>query len=402
MILGETPLPPRPSSSTGTRRRRPHPRRPTDRGCGFSAAALRAGADASRARPGTLRIMRTRIVILGGGTGGTIWPTACAARLDADEADDHGRRPRRRARLPAGPPVRPLRARRRRRLVRPRHRQLHRDMRFRAGGGRPRRDGGEHRPPRRRRRARLRRPVVAAGARLVPEETEGLTGPGWFERAFPFYTLEGATRAAARAAPLRRRPARRQPRRHADQVPGRAARVHVPRRLVPRERGIRERTELVYVTPLDGAFTKPAASKLLPTLLETKRVEVVTEFNAGEVDGDAGVLRSYDEREVTFDLLVTVPLHSGAAFVDRSPGLGDDTGFVPHRPAHAAVARDPERVRDRRRDQPADVEGRLGHALRGRDARPRTSRASSPTSRSRARSTATRTASSRPASTRRS
>ena len=28
-----------------------------------------------------------------------------------------------------------------------------------------------------------------------------------------------------------------------------------------RERGIRARTELVYATPLDGAFTKPVASR---------------------------------------------------------------------------------------------------------------------------------------------
>ena len=68
---------------------------------------------------------------------------------------------------------------------------------------------------------------------------------------------------------------------------------------------------------------------MLSGLLEAKRIELVTEFNAGEVDGAAGVLRSYDEREQPFDLLVTIPLHAGAEFVDRSPGLGDDTGFVP-------------------------------------------------------------------------
>ena len=28
--------------------------------------------------------------------------------------------------------------------------------------------------------------------RLVPEETEGLTGPGWMEKVFTFYTPEGA------------------------------------------------------------------------------------------------------------------------------------------------------------------------------------------------------------------
>jgi sulfide:quinone oxidoreductase len=55
----------------------------------------------------------------------------------------------------------------------------------------------------------------------------------------------------------------------------------------------------------------------------------VTEFNAGEVDGIAGKLISYDGRELDFDLLVTVPLHGGAAYLERSPGLGDALGFVP-------------------------------------------------------------------------
>ena len=39
----------------------------------------------------------------------------------------------------------------------------------------------------------------------------------------------------------------------------------------------------------------------------------MTEFNAGEVDGIGGKLTSYDGRELDFDLLVTVPLHGGAA-----------------------------------------------------------------------------------------
>ncbi|MFD1662789.1 FAD-dependent oxidoreductase, partial [Streptomyces caeni] len=34
--------------------------------------------------------------------------------------------------------------------------------------------------------------VVATGARLLPEETEGLTGPGWGENVFTFYDLPGA------------------------------------------------------------------------------------------------------------------------------------------------------------------------------------------------------------------
>src|SRR5207244_1287269 len=95
------------------------------------------------------------------------------------------------------------------------------------------------------------------------------------------------------------------------------------------ERGIREQTEIVYATPLDGAFTKPIASEQLAGLLAEKDVELVTEFNAGEVDGAAGRLVSYDGRKLPFDLLVTIPLHGGAAYVERSPGLGDALGFVP-------------------------------------------------------------------------
>ena len=45
--------------------------------------------------------------------------------------------------------------------------------------------------------------VVATGASLVPEETEGLTGPGWMEKVFTFYTPEGAAALGGRAGDLR-------------------------------------------------------------------------------------------------------------------------------------------------------------------------------------------------------
>ena len=34
--------------------------------------------------------------------------------------------------------------------------------------------------------------IVATGARLQPEETEGMTGDGWLENVFTFYDVEGA------------------------------------------------------------------------------------------------------------------------------------------------------------------------------------------------------------------
>jgi sulfide:quinone oxidoreductase len=170
--------------------------------------------------------------------------------------------------------------------------------------------------------------VVATGASLLPDETDGLTGPGWEEKVFTFYTLEGAT--ALRDA-LR------------DFDHGRLVvnMVDMPIKcpVAPlefcfladwylRERGVRQDVELIYATPLDGAFTKPIASERLAGLLAEKGVLLETEFATGRVDGENGRLISWDEREIPFDLLVTIPLHGGAAFVERSPGLGDELGFV--------------------------------------------------------------------------
>jgi sulfide:quinone oxidoreductase len=101
-----------------------------------------------------------------------------------------------------------------------------------------------------------------------------------------------------------------------------------------RERGLRDRVELVYATPLDGAFTKPVAASQLGGMLADRGIELVTEFNTGSVDGAAnpGKLVAYDGRELDFDLAVVVPLHAGAEYVERSPGLGDELGFVPTDP----------------------------------------------------------------------
>ena len=170
--------------------------------------------------------------------------------------------------------------------------------------------------------------IVATGTRIAPEETEGLTGPGWQERIFDFYTLDGATK-------LRDALARFDGGRLVIDI------VDMPIKcpVAPLEfafladdyftrRGIRDRVAISYVTPLDNAFTKPNAAASLSHLLREKGIELVTEFSAGRVDGESGVLTSWDDREIPFDLLVTIPAHAGAEFVGRSPGLGDDLGFV--------------------------------------------------------------------------
>ncbi|PKQ17572.1 MAG: oxidoreductase, partial [Actinobacteria bacterium HGW-Actinobacteria-8] len=94
-----------------------------------------------------------------------------------------------------------------------------------------------------------------------------------------------------------------------------------------RRRGIRDKVEIRFVTPLDGAFTKPIAAATFGTLLEDRNISVEPDFMIEHVDPVGHRIVSYDEREVPYDLLVTIPLNRGAAFVGRS-GLGDELDFV--------------------------------------------------------------------------
>ena len=170
--------------------------------------------------------------------------------------------------------------------------------------------------------------IVATGTQILPSETTGMTGVRWHQDVFDFYTLEGASALAKRLESF-----------EGGRLLVNVVDMPIKCPVAPleftfladwflTEKGIRDKTELVYVTPLDGAFTKPRASAALGDMLTDRNVGVVTEFNASEVDNDAGSLKSYDGRELDFDLLVTVPLHGGADVMKRS-GLGDDLGFVP-------------------------------------------------------------------------
>jgi sulfide:quinone oxidoreductase len=171
--------------------------------------------------------------------------------------------------------------------------------------------------------------LVATGAVLQPEETEGLIGPGWMESVFTFYDLPGATALARRLDEF-----------ESGRLVVNVVDMPIKCPVAPLEflfladwfftdRGVRDDVTITYVTPLDGVFTKPTAAATLSSLLVDKGIEVVTGFNTGEVDGAAGTLIGYDGSEVEFDLAVVVPLHGGAAYVGNSPGLGDELNFVP-------------------------------------------------------------------------
>jgi sulfide:quinone oxidoreductase len=94
------------------------------------------------------------------------------------------------------------------------------------------------------------------------------------------------------------------------------------------QRNMRDQVKLTLVTPLPGAFTKPRAGALLGDILDQKNIHLVTEFYPESVDQENKKLISYDEEEVEYDLLVTVPVNMGADVIARS-GLGDELNHVP-------------------------------------------------------------------------
>jgi len=170
--------------------------------------------------------------------------------------------------------------------------------------------------------------VIATGTSPRPDQTPGMLGSEWRRSVFDFYSLEGAQALATALESFDH---------------GRLV-VHITDMPIKcpvapleftflaeawlREHGLRDRVELVYVTPLPGAFTKPVASAQLGDLLEERKVSVETDFLVESIDNERKCLVSYDEREVPFDLLVTIPLNMGADFVARS-GLGNELNYVP-------------------------------------------------------------------------
>jgi sulfide:quinone oxidoreductase len=170
--------------------------------------------------------------------------------------------------------------------------------------------------------------VIATGTTPRPDQTPGMDGDEWRRSVHEFYTLEGATALRER---LRTWEGGRLVV-HVTEMPIKCPVAPLELTFLAdaffRRRGMRDRVEIVYATPLSGAFTKPVASQRLGSMLEERKILVEPDFLVESVDTERKALVSYDEREVPFDLLVTVPLNMGADFVARS-GLGDELNYVP-------------------------------------------------------------------------
>jgi sulfide:quinone oxidoreductase len=169
--------------------------------------------------------------------------------------------------------------------------------------------------------------VIATGTSPRPDQTPGMAEGEWRRSVFDFYTLDGAVALRDKLATWE----------------GGRLVVHVTEMPIKcpvapleftfladaffEERRIRDKVDITYVTPLEGAFTKPTASRHLGGMLTDRGIAIEGDFMVDRIDPETKTLVSMDEREVPFDLLVTVPLNMGADFVARS-GLGDELNYV--------------------------------------------------------------------------
>lgn len=185
--------------------------------------------------------------------------------------------------------------------------------------------------------------IIASGTRPDPSLVEGMAdGALWRDKVHEFYTFEGSVALKKSLA---------------DFTGGRIL-VHISEMPIKcpvaplefaflvedhfRKKGIRHKVDITYVTPLDGAFTKPVASKELGGLLKDRSIRLAADFAVERIDNDSQRLVSYDGRELPFDLLVTVPPNVGQQFIMDS-GLGNDAGFVPV-DKHTLRALDDDRI----------------------------------------------------------
>lgn len=170
--------------------------------------------------------------------------------------------------------------------------------------------------------------IIATGADIHPEQIEGLQDEEWGRSKFDFYTPQGAEKLARFLKGWQ-----------GGRMVVSIAEMPIKCPVAPleflfladsyfTERGIRDKVDLHLATPLSGAFTKPTSSTVLGEILDRKGISVTPDFAIGRVDSAEKKIVSWDEVEVNYDVLVSIPTNMGDPCIARS-GMGNELNFVP-------------------------------------------------------------------------
>ena len=166
--------------------------------------------------------------------------------------------------------------------------------------------------------------VIATGARIVPEAIEHFEA-----EAHHFYSAEAATRLRAAL----------------DAFQGGRIVIGIagmPYKCPPaplevaflleaelRERHLREKTEIHFCSPIGRAFTIESVSEMATPILEQKAIELHTFFNVESIDPVKRVVASLEGEELAYDLLILVPPHRGAQVLIDSGLAPAPGGWLP-------------------------------------------------------------------------
>jgi sulfide:quinone oxidoreductase len=180
--------------------------------------------------------------------------------------------------------------------------------------------------------------IVLAGGEILPyDELVLATGSQIVPEAIPHFTTEAEHFYTAKAA-LRLRAA-------LDRFEGGRIVVGIasmPYKCPPaplevaflieaelRERGLRDRSEIHYCSPIGRAFPIESVSEMATPILEAKGIALHTFFNVESIDPTRKVVQSLEGEELPYDLLVLVPPHRGAAFLIESGLAPAPGGWLP-------------------------------------------------------------------------
>jgi sulfide:quinone oxidoreductase len=96
-----------------------------------------------------------------------------------------------------------------------------------------------------------------------------------------------------------------------------------------RQRGLRDRTEIHFCSPIGRAFTIESVSEMATPILAQKDIVLHTFFNVEAIDPDRKVVQSLEGEELRYDLLILVPPHRGQRFLIDSGLAPAPGGWLP-------------------------------------------------------------------------
>jgi len=96
-----------------------------------------------------------------------------------------------------------------------------------------------------------------------------------------------------------------------------------------RQRGLRDKSELHFCSPIGRAFTIESVSEMATPILERKGIELHTFFNVEAIDPERHVVESLEGEALPYDLLILVPPHKGQQFLIDSGLAPAPGGWLP-------------------------------------------------------------------------